>query len=274
MKRTLSMLLIAALLLSLAPFAAAESPKEAPKLEINQDTLDITVKFRTNVSEYIQMSDDSELPSDLKFKLKNTKYASISKRGVVTGKKPGAVTFTASSASLRQSVSCKLYVRANSWKSPISPDARFAELRAMNPYHWVYGWEDKLYFKNGKLTVELIVANNYGHNIKKINNLYVGALGLDDDDDGWISLGSYRKANLFKGTLKHQKWRKFTFSFSKKGLDKKVNLTNVYEETGKPCELILEIHNFDTAFDGPANPWPDEEGFEWNDGTPEDDSDE
>lgn len=270
MKKVLSLLLVLAFLIIGIPSAIAEEPSDR-KLTINSPEYTILNKFKLNIAAEIGMSDVSVLPTDLKLKLKNTKYATINKAGVITAKKAGTVTFTASSKSLSSSVTAKITVKPNVFNETRSVEQLMQQLDNVNPatHHGVMGYDRKMYFKNGKLTVDLYIYNRFGYPVVK---LYALKQELWDTATN-TRLAKYSKKTISTKKLKNGNHLKFTYSFSPKGLDKKYDLTQL-GANGLPAQLEIRVpaeeeYGMWFIYDGPEDPWGD-----WDDDEDYDDYDD
>lgn len=256
MKRMLSLLLLLAFLLISIPSAMAEVP-DAATLVTTESSITTMVKYKVDAAALIRMSDGTPAPTDLKFKLKNTKYATVNKKGIVTGKKAGSVTLTASSKRLGQSVTLDITVIANVFNNPRSVEQVFQGLAdefyngdALN-YHAVFCSTRKAYFKNGKLTIDLHFYNRFGYSATKIFGLDIE---LFDAATGTM-LSRYKKKTVRAKKLADGASFKFTFSFPTKGLDKKYDLTKI-GPNGFMEQLDLDIIGFSFVHNAPVDdPW-------------------
>lgn len=267
MKRTTALFLILAFLLLSCPFALAET-SESKALELPASNITMLPKFKVDVAALVMMSDGGARPTDLKYKLKNTKYATVNKKGVVTGKKAGSVTLTVSSKSLGQSANCTITIIPNVYNNPSSLDQMIQDMANQqsdgNPlnYHGVFAADRKMYFKNGKLTVDLHFYNHYGYAVTKITKLN---LTLFDKITG-AKLSSYKKSTVRTKKLADGASFKLTFSFPKKGLDKKYDLTKI-DSNGDLEQLDYDggftfFHN--APIDDPWGLWDDDDDDDYD----------
>ncbi len=254
MKRALSIIL--ALVLSLLPCLSFAMQKEASIAKLSLSTepeITALVKLETDVAARLEMDDGGPLPSDLKYKLRNTKYATISKDGILTGKKPGSVDLTVSSQSMNQNLTVKVNVKANGFEDDRSLEQLMALERLDPAKHYLLSYVRKVYFANGKLTVDLYFYNRFGFDIIKIFGLH---MNLYDATDGSL-LSSYNKKVVRTKKLKTGEFFKLTYSFPKKGLDRKYDLTALNSE-GFQAQIQIDggfAFDYGYPFEDPWGEW-------------------
>ena len=253
MKKTFSFLLVLIFVILSMPLTVAEE-STTPTLMITESNIVTLVKFRTYIGTLIRMSDGSALPADMKYKLKNTKHATITNKGVITGKKAGTVQLTISSKKLKQSITCSITVLGNVFNETRTVEQLMQQVDGMNPltYHGVVCYERKMYFKNGKLTIDIYFYNRFGYTVTKITNM---KLGLYDTATG-RQISKYSKNIVRSKKLNDGASFKFTISFPQKGLDKVYDLTQIGSD-GYPSQIkIAWLDNWYYYHNAPVyDPW-------------------
>lgn len=149
----------------------------------------------------------------------NSKIASVSKKGVVTGKSAGTATITAKVAG--KSYTCKVTVKRN--------EVKFTDETSMCPYGQLGVSITKVYYSGKTMVAEGYVINNTSAKVSKLRNFYVNIY----NGNSIIASQTFSNYNL---NLSPYMKKKVTFV---------INSSNVKDKT-----LELRSSNISTDCDG------------------------
>ena len=148
------------------------------------------------------------------WKTSNKNVAVVASTGVVTAKKPGTCTITATTAD-GQKLTCKVTVRSNVYQSTKATNANCVYGKYSGAAYKAY------YNKNGDLVIKATVVNNYYYKVSQLRNVKIVAKNASGKVIGTYSL-SKKNVSIPVGTYKD-----FTFTIKKSKLKiKKADLRN------------------------------------------------
>ena len=148
------------------------------------------------------------------WKTSNKNVAVVASTGVVTAKKPGTCTITATTAG-GQKLTCKVTVRSNVYQSTKATNANCVYGKYSGAAYKAY------YNKNGDLVIKATVVNNYYYKVSQLRNVKIIAKNASGKVIGTYSL-SKKNVSIPVGTYKD-----FTFTIKKSKLKiKKADLRN------------------------------------------------
>lgn len=148
------------------------------------------------------------------WKTSNKNVAVVASNGVVTAKKPGKCTITATTTG-GQKLTCKVTVRSNVYQSTKATNANCVYGKYSGAAYKAY------YNKNGDLVVKATVVNNYYYKVSQLRNVKIVAKNASGKVIGTYSL-SKKNVSIPVGTYKD-----FTFTIKKSKLKiKKADLRN------------------------------------------------
>lgn len=148
------------------------------------------------------------------WKTSNKNVAVVASTGVVTAKKPGTCTITATTAD-GQKLTCKVTVRSNVYQSTKATNANCVYGKYSGAAYKAY------YNKNGDLVIKATVVNNYYYKVSQLRNVRIVAKNASGKVIGTYSL-SKKNVSIPVGTYKD-----FTFTIKKSKLKiKKADLRN------------------------------------------------
>ena len=148
------------------------------------------------------------------WKTSNKNVAVVASTGVVTAKKPGTCTITATTAD-GQKLTCKVTVRSNVYQSTKATNANCVYGKYSGAAYKAY------YNKNGDLVIKATVVNNYYYKVSQLRNVKIIAKNASGKVIGTYSLGK-KNVSIPVGTYKD-----FTFTIKKSKLKiKKADLRN------------------------------------------------
>lgn len=148
------------------------------------------------------------------WKTSNKNVAVVASNGVVTAKKPGKCTITATTTD-GQKLTCKVTVRSNVYQSTKATNANCVYGKYSGAAYKAY------YNKNGDLVVKATVVNNYYYKVSQLRNVKIVAKNASGKVIGTYSL-SKKNVSIPVGTYKD-----FTFTIKKSKLKiKKADLRN------------------------------------------------
>ena len=102
-------------------------------------------------------------------------------------------------------------------------------------YLGVFAYSRKIYFKKGKLTVDVYFYNRLGRSVKKVHSF---KMQLYDVAAGKV-ISKYSKSTVRSSKLKNGAGFKFSYSFPRKNLDKRYDLTQLGED-GLPSQFKID----------------------------------
>ena len=212
--------------------------------------VEVVNKFKANASLYIGIT-EGELPDDIVYSLKNTKFAKINKTtGEITTKKPGTVVLTAKSAKLQKSVTTTLKVVPNTYKYDVPTDQIIAtDFPDEGPN--MFAFVRNLSFKSGKLATKMEFANRFGYPIVRIVDFHVQLRDSQTDE----LLSEFKKAVALKKRIPDGKSTMYTFSFPGKGLESRIDLTYLNEDGDWPDQIDFVFVDLGFIYDGPSDPY-------------------
>lgn len=139
--------------------------------------------------------------------------ATVSSKGVVTAKKAGTATITASAGG--EKVTCKVTVKKNEYTD--------TKLTKSNTGYGFAGRVHKAYYKSGKLVCQLNLVNNSSRKISKIKNITLTAKTASGKV---IAKQTFKNVKPIPGTYGK---KTITLKISKKNVKKKnADLRNAY----------------------------------------------
>ena len=148
------------------------------------------------------------------WKTSDKNVAVVASTGVVTAKKPGTCTITATTAD-GQKLTCKVTVRSNVYQSTKATNANCVYGKYSGAAYKAY------YNKNGDLVIKATVVNNYYYKVSQLRNVRIVAKNASGKVIGTYSLGK-KNVSIPVGTYKD-----FTFTIKKSKLKiKKADLRN------------------------------------------------
>ena len=148
------------------------------------------------------------------WKTSDKNVAVVASTGVVTAKKPGTCTITATTAD-GQKLTCKVTVRSNVYQSTKATNANCVYGKYSGAAYKAY------YNKNGDLVIKATVVNNYYYKVSQLRNVKIIAKNASGKVIGTYSLGK-KNVSIPVGTYKD-----FTFTIKKSKLKiKKADLRN------------------------------------------------
>ena len=148
------------------------------------------------------------------WKTSDKNVAVVASTGVVTAKKPGTCTITATTAD-GQKLTCKVTVRSNVYQSTKATNANCVYGKYSGAAYKAY------YNKNGDLVIKATVVNNYYYKVSQLRNVRIVAKNASGKVIGTYSL-SKKNVSIPVGTYKD-----FTFTIKKSKLKiKKADLRN------------------------------------------------
>lgn len=148
------------------------------------------------------------------WKTSDKNVAVVASNGVVTAKKPGKCTITATTTD-GQKLTCKVTVRSNVYQSTKATNANCVYGKYSGAAYKAY------YNKNGDLVVKATVVNNYYYKVSQLRNVKIVAKNASGKVIGTYSL-SKKNVSIPVGTYKD-----FTFTIKKSKLKiKKADLRN------------------------------------------------
>ena len=148
------------------------------------------------------------------WKTSDKNVAVVASNGVVTAKKPGKCTITATTTD-GQKLTCKVTVRSNVYQSTKATNANCVYGKYSGAAYKAY------YNKNGDLVIKATVVNNYYYKVSQLRNVRIVAKNASGKVIGTYSL-SKKNVSIPVGTYKD-----FTFTIKKSKLKiKKADLRN------------------------------------------------
>lgn len=174
---------------------------------INLKSANITAGFKRKLTV-------SGASGKVTWKTSNKNVAVVASNGVVTAKKPGKCTITATTTD-GQKLTCKVTVRSNVYQSTKATNANCVYGKYSGAAYKAY------YNKNGDLVVKATVVNNYYYKVSQLRNVKIVAKNASGKVIGTYSL-SKKNVSIPVGTYKD-----FTFTIKKSKLKiKKADLRN------------------------------------------------
>lgn len=130
---------------------------------VEKETLNISDTSLTITAGQKKTLKVTNASGDVKWSSNKTSVATVSSKGVVTAKKAGTATITASSNGLK--VTCKVAVKKNVYTN--------TKATVKNISYGVGGSVHKAYYKSGKIVCQLNIVNNTMYKVKKLQKIQI-----------------------------------------------------------------------------------------------------